>query len=281
MATDKAARSDFLIHWTGSDIDRAYDPCWYETVLPSSEMRADSPAAKPYASRLLNILRFGLWLTAEEDVQSVKVGRTEVAFPATPKVCFTELKLSDSRHHARRYGRLGIGFKRPYLFSRGGRPLAYFKSEAGINNDPFFEACATELTNKNLLNYFKPMNDTVTDLTYKYYYESEWRILFAEELLKSRKVIDPRDPVNEKEHDFFTSLTEPEQKKLRYLVPVDGWLSMIIYPSFWIKNMVKSDPAGEVDAEIRRIKEKRPDEGNECEEGNWPIEVDLPAIRHF
>ena len=155
-------------------------------------MKACDAAAERYVERLLNILKFGLWLTVEDGVPSVRVGDTTVTFPATPKVCFAELKLSDSRHHALYFGRLGIGFKRPYLFARGGRPLAYFESEEVINNNPLFEACVNELKDKNLLNYFKPMTKTGGDRTYKYYNESEWRILFSEELLKSKKLIVPR-----------------------------------------------------------------------------------------
>ncbi len=70
--------------------------------------------------------------------------------------------------------------------------MAYFESEEVINNDPLFEACVNELKDKNLLNYFKPMTKTGSDRTYKYYNESEWRILFSEKLLKSAQLIDPR-----------------------------------------------------------------------------------------
>jgi hypothetical protein len=61
MGFDYSIHSDFLIHWTGKDIDE-------------------------------NLI---------------------IDVPAVPQTCFTELKLSQSRAHAREYGRLGIGGKRP------------------------------------------------------------------------------------------------------------------------------------------------------------------------
>jgi len=50
-------------------------------------------------------------------------------------------------------------------------------------NDKFLEACAKELQNKDLLSFFKPMNSSET-LNYDFYGESEWRIIYFEELLE-------------------------------------------------------------------------------------------------
>ncbi len=201
--------------------------------------------------------------------------------PATAKVCFTELKLSESRIHAQRYGRLGIGVKRSFLFDRSGKPLLYYWYRGWEKNEPFLEACAKELRNKDLLNFFKPMDSRMTQtLTYDLYREFEWRIIYSKELLETKWIKDPRDSKNTKEHEYFNSLTAEERSKLRYLIPLDGWFAMIIYPSIATKNKGQQDDSTGVRDEITRIK-KLPDRGNLVEGNNWPIELDLDACRNF
>jgi hypothetical protein len=41
----------------------------------------------------------------------LQIDDIKTSIPSIPKVCFTELKISESRNHARRYGRLGIGLR--------------------------------------------------------------------------------------------------------------------------------------------------------------------------
>jgi hypothetical protein len=277
MTADYAIHSDFLIHWTGKDLDAQYDSDWDKSDRCTIEK--ESSLSQAYIERLHNILRYGLWLTEEAEEQFLADGKG-ITIPSTPKLCFTELKLSESRNHARRYGRLGIGVKRPYLFSRFGRPLAYFGFHAQIQNDPFLKACATDFKDKNLLNFFKPMNSSQT-LNYDLYSESEWRILFFQELLNRNLLIDPRDDRNSKAHTFFNSLTPPQQKKLKYLAPLDGWFAMIIYPSLDVKNKAQQEDSTGIRREIYRVKSKLGDHGNNVEGGNWPIEVNLDACRNF
>jgi hypothetical protein len=206
MNFDYAIHSDFLIHWTGKDIDCLHDPLWHQ--LDKSKTNADCTAA--YIKRLHDILKYGLW------------------------------KLSESRKHAKRYGRLGIGVKRPFIFQRLGRPLVYSGVHERIKNDKFLEACANELKNADLLNFFKPMNSSDI-LNYDFYSESEWRIIYIDELLSKRLIIDPRDKNNSEEHEYFKSLTTLQQDKLEYLIPLDGWFSMTIYPSLAVKNRAQQD----------------------------------------
>jgi hypothetical protein len=277
MISDFAIRSDFLIHWTGKDIDQQFDADWYSqrktTVRPNTEI------AKAYIKRLRSVLQFGMWLTEEPEIE-FESGNSRIVIPSTSKLCFTELKLSESRNHAKRYGRLGIGVKRPYLFKRSGRPLAYYGFHNATHNDAFLKQCASDLSDKTMLNFFKPMNST-NDLNYDLYSESEWRILYFQDLLTRKLLIDPRDPANSREHAYFTSLSEAEQKKLKYLAPLDGWLSLIIYPSFWVKNMAKQESVYEIQSAIQRIKSNQADHANRVEGGNWPMEIDLDACRHF
>jgi hypothetical protein len=280
---DYAVHSDYLIHWTGKDIDRELDSSWYDEHL--SERDPAAPMAKAYIKRLQDVLRYGLWMT-EEAPETFRVGDARIEIPATPQCCFTELKLSESRRHARQYGRLGIGVKRGFLFQRFGRPLAYFGFGKDSHNDRFLEACSRELSDRKLLNFFKPMNSSLKPLNYDLYSESEWRILFFEDLLKSKRLVDPRDSANVPEHRYFNSLTQDQQQQLKYLVPLDGWFGLIIYPALAVKNMAQWDESSGIRDEIRKIK-GRADRGNNVEglknptRGNWPIEVDLNACRHF
>ena len=282
VSYDYAVHSDFLIHWTGKDIDYEHDRTWGDEDHRS---KTSSTVTELYLHRLKDILSYGLWMT-DSDQQEFRVGTKQITIPATAQSCFTELKLSEFRKHARLYGRLGIGVKRPFLFSRFGRPLAYFGFGEQSHNDKFLEACASDLADKRLLNFFKPMNSSTRVLNYDLYSESEWRILFFDELLRSKLIIDPRDSAHEREHAYFNSLAAEQQKKLRYLIPLDGWFAMIIYPSGVEKNRAQWDAGCGIFDEIRRIKSKH-DHGNQVEglknpmRGNWPIEVDLDACRHF
>ena len=280
MSPDYAIHSDFLIHWTGKDLDAQYDPDWY--VSNKSSIEGNSELCQAYVDRLYNIIKYGLWLTEEPEIQ-LQAGHPNAVIPSTPKVCFTELKLSESRNHARRYGRLGIGVKRSYLFDRFGRPVAYFGFHIAINKDPFLRACAADFRDKQLLNFFKPMNSGST-LNYDLYSESEWRILFSPELLAQRDqrlLIDPHDNLNTEEHSFLKSLSLPEQKKLKYLAPLDGWFALIIYPSLGVKNKAQQEDSARIRHEIARIKSNPNDHGNKVEGGNWPMEIDLDACRNF
>ena len=277
MAYDLAVHSDFLIHWTGKDIDSKYDPDWHESDKSSTDRYPELNQA--YVERLHNILRFGLWLT-EEGETSIQIGQELVSIPKVPKTCFSELKLSESRRHAKRYGRLGIGVKRPYLFKRRGRPLAYYGFGSDTQNDVFLKACIEGLEDKSLLNFFKPMNSSST-LNYDLYGESEWRILFLQELLDEGLLVDPRDSKNEEAHAYLKSLTEEQQERLRYLAPFDGWFQVIIYPSLAVKNLAQQDNSERIQKEILRIKVNPEDHGNRVERGNWPMEMDLDACRNF
>ncbi len=210
---DHAVHSDFLIYWTGKDIDEEHQPTWYDDDHHS---KTGSVVNDLYLRRLRDILTYGLWMT-DEGARKFHVGSSEITIPATPQCCFTELKLSESRRHAVRYGRLGIGVKRPFLFQRFGRPLAYFGFGERKYSDKFLEACLQDLQDKKLLNFFKPMNSKSRNLTYELYAESEWRILFFNELLATRQIVDPRDSANAREHEYFNTLTGEQQNKLKYL----------------------------------------------------------------
>ena len=270
MSYDYAIHSDYLVHWTGKDIDGELDTKWHE----EHNVKTTRAVNVRYLQRLSDILAYGLWMTEEPEWNPTSESRV----PAAPVCCFTELKLSQSRTHARQYGRLGIGVKRPFLFQRFGRPLCYF-GFGEVTDDPFLKSCARDLQDKNMMHFFKRMNSS-RKLTYDFYAESEWRIVYFAELLKRRRIVDPRDPSNSKEHAYSCSLREDEQQKLKFLIPLDGWFQMIIYPSISIKNEAQQNESGAIKQNIARIKESN-DHGNVVEKGNWPVEVNLDSCRNL
>ncbi|HUB12871.1 MAG TPA: hypothetical protein VMB34_13020 [Acetobacteraceae bacterium] len=272
MDFDYAIHSDFLIHWTGKDIDNTYDPTWYDSWTAEGEKKA----AAAYISRVSDILEFGLWMT-EEPGFALRFDEDVVCVPQTSRICFTELRLSLSMRHAKQYGRLGIGVKRPFLFDRRGRPLVYFGRNAQRHNDDFLRDCAHDLRDKRLLHFFKSMNSSPT-LNYDFYAESEWRVIHQDDLVSRKLVVDPRDSSNPCEFAYYQSLSEHAQNKLKYLIPLDGWFTVIIYPGLEVKNAVRQDDR--ICQLIRNIKSKD-DNANRIEGGNWPVELCLADTRNF
>ena len=118
-------------------------------------------------------------------------------------------------------------------------------------------------------------------LNYDLYSESEWRILFTQELLDQRLLIDPHYNRNTEERSFLDSLSPVEQAKVKYLAPLDGWFALIIYPSLGVKNKAQQEKTAKIRNEIARIKTNPKDHGNKVEGGNWPMELDLDACRNF
>ncbi len=82
------------------------------------------------------------------------------------------------------------------------------------------------------------------------------------------------------EYGYFMDLSDEKQKKLQYLIPLDYWFSMIIYPSLKVKKMAyESDDIRKLIEEIKRRTFSNHLFKDESE--NWPIELDLDACRNF
>lgn len=267
---DYAVHSNFLIHWTGKNID-GEDPNWDDK--PSS--KTEEQLTTKYVERLRNILEYGLWMT--EDMYTYKDLETS---PKVAQTCFTELRISLARQHAKKFGRLGIGVKRPFLFDRGGRPVVYYDEG---KYDPFFEECKKNLLDKTMLNFFKPMRG-IKDLEgktvnkYNLYDESEWRIIKNDKLLKDGLIIDPHTDKG-KYGEYYEKLEPEKQKKLKYLMPITDWLAMIIYPSIEVKRAVSKDP--EIESLIKEIVKQKNTKETRNEDDIWPIEMDIDACRNF
>lgn len=287
----KPAHSDFLIHWTGKDIDEKYDNNW--TNVHSSSPKEE--VTDLHLNRLKSILKHGLWMTTDENDDSIKIAGGELKRPNPARICFTELKLSMVRSHAAEYGRLGIGFKRPFLFQRLGTPIVYYQ-ENYVNwfLPPFFQK-KNEFNEEDFFSsYLKKMTKRSSDTTleYKFYDESEWRIIFSDDIEKKLQELDRIDiiekfakPEKIKDEDFVNYLKD-SKKKPKYIMPIkDQWFSLIIYPSLYSKVVAESDP--EIQNLIEEMKPLKPktikysENPATFEKYSKPIQIDLDACRNF
>ncbi len=267
MPSEFAIHSDLLVHWTGRDIDEEHQPDWPN----EDQTEINSEAVGAYLRRLRDILTYGLWMTQQPGWKAP----SGVDVPSVSGICFTELKLSQSRAHARKYGRLGIAVKRPFVIGRGGRPVVYYFDA----KDAFIGLVSGSLQDKRLLQFIKPMDSGVNKrLVYDYYSESEWRIVSTSVEHVPRTIIDPRETKDPMIADYFASLPAQSQEKLRHLVPLDAWHAAIIYPALAVKNAAQEEDS-EIPQLIRKIAKEG--HGNRVEGLNLPVEIDLDLCRNL
>lgn len=229
----KPSHSDFLIHWTGKDIDREYDPGW--TNESSSITNKDT--TQQYLRRLKGILKFGLWMTVDKESAFLHIGNKKVRRPCPARTCFTELKLSAVRSHAADYGRLGIGFKRPFVLGRMGGPMIYYQQKCPENwlFPPYVGQNGQYKPDDFFACFLKPMVKKSSDVTmvYRYYDESEWRIIYCQEIedrlrkLNRTNVIGKiKKPTDIEVEDSADYVNPNCDVKPEYLIPIDDrWLS--------------------------------------------------------
>lgn len=282
--------SDNLIYWTGCDIMRE------QGNLSANEKKYKPEVVEAFLNRLKNILEYGLWMTKREEEDFIEIKNGRFPKPNIPRVCFTELKVSDSLLHAKNFGPLGIGFKRLFVFNRLGAPV-YYVSKYGPNLffPPYSDFYNSKTSDHEMFNFFKNMSsgrDIQRYIAYDLYEESEWRIIYSENIKKKisdeKKAyfIDPKDSSTGKYHDYYRGLSG--DIKPEYLVPVDEWLALIIYPNLQIKNEAMGN------AEIRKLlselknREKldkkdlvRAEDIVDTEIINFPAEIDIGAIKNF
>ena len=284
------AHSDYLIHWTGHDIDADNDAEWYTGHMSTT----DSTVTDLYMGRLKSILKHGLWMT--DDDETVTMKDTSYARPSHCRTCFTELKLSMIRGHSRRYGRLGIGFKRFFLLNRFGRPMVYYHDSRKDWFEPNMWHSPSDSYDEFFACFLKQMSEKTPDTTmqYTFYDESEWRIIYSSEIAERLKARGHSDVLQHfvPRHKFSAELEQkivelPAHLQPKATIPVkDKWFAMIIYPSIVAKVASEGDP------ELRRLigdlklatslpssYEKRNPAG--LAPHSKPIEIDLDACRHF
>jgi hypothetical protein len=317
----RTERSNILVHWTGKDIDKN-DPRMQETKIVRWRKFPLRPIERPslikkkeviddYIKRLRDILKFGLWMRNDELLSRREIkgcSREDGRIKNTSgiaRVCFTELKLSEARQHAYEYGRLGIGIKKMFLSNRAGQPMVYASPIKEYHKPNWFLDSIAEQDKDNLLykqaqtSFFKYASE-LEDLSYKYQAEAEWRIVYPEGLDRSkgigkmicRKFINMAgNPCEEFKkykigtcelQEFKDYIKINKSKGLKYLIPVDFWLSVIIYPCPAVKI------ASERNVEIRELLQKtrlplhqQLTEIVVGEKYMLPIEVDLDTMSHF
>jgi hypothetical protein len=293
FASYRPIHPDFIVHWTGKDIDKKLDSQW--SKKHSSKM--SQKVADRYLERLTNILRSGLWMTRDRKDGRFSISGTTAARSNPYRTCFTELRLSEVRLHASKYGRLGIGFKRPFLFERMGAPMIYYQHEFPDNwlvPPPLVQA--TNFSNKYSAAYFKPMSKRQHGMMhYAYYDESEWRIIYdsridrllrksgkdhvAQYFERARNVADPCVK--------RAIASAAKSKKLGFLIPVKSkWLAIIIYPSLAVKVLAESDPTIRALIEDTKPGYTKRNIGKRLNPATFegyskPIEIDLDACRNF
>src|SRR5690349_5406552 len=101
-----------LFHWIGSHID---------SRRAGQRGKLDDAARTEYVSCLRGALKHGLWVKTPRDPDFL--GKGDLIKVTRPIACFTEWTLGQSLPHTTRYGRLGLGFPKRFVLSRGGQPL--------------------------------------------------------------------------------------------------------------------------------------------------------------
>lgn len=280
---DYAIHSDFLIHWTGKDIDNEYDKQWYKSDKSKTNKNFD--VTGKYIKRLHDILKHGLWMNKKPDPETIKVNDQEFKKPLVARTCFTELKLSEVRKHAKKCGRLGIGLKRYYLFDRLGGPMKYLQFDTLNLFFPPYSVYDKYNPDHEKFSFYKHMCSG-KPLTYDLFSESEWRIIYSENIKKKLKraaperlslFVDPKESDCKELKQFYDGI---QMEKPEYFLPLDAWLAMIIYPSPEVK--IEARQNHEINYWIQVAKSKKPVTGcPRYEHEMWPVEVDLDACRNF
>jgi len=282
--------SDYLVYWTGRKIMKKYGD------LTANEKLYPSKLVDEFLTRLKDILKYGLWMTKRFENDYIESRSGKFLKPNVARVCFTELKISDSSLHAKNFGPMGIGFKRFFVLNRLGSPV-YYVSKYGnhLFFPPYSNLYDPESPDMEMFCFFKNMSsgrDIQRYITYDLYEESEWRIIFSETIKKkitSRKkryFIDPKDPSSGKYNDYYINIRS--DIKPEYIVPVDEWLALIIYPNLQIKNASMHDPEIRALLSCLKSQEKFKKRNLILAEGipdgeivNFPAEIAMGAIKNF
>lgn len=282
--------SDFIVHWTGCDIAEKHG------IKRINEKSFGQPVVDEYLERLLNILKYGLWLTKRKGDDYLRLKNGNIKKPNVARVCFTELKLSDSYLHAKNFGSLGIGVKRYFLFNRFGAPMLYVHDTPSLFLPPYSNIADPRSPDYELLSFYKNMSsgrNVQKYIDYDLYEESEWRIIYSENIKKriptskaQRYFIDPRDPATGKYHEFYNSL--PAESRPEYFTPLDEWTALIIYPNLQVKNAAYENQ--DIRNELNKLKstDKLRNRQSIVAEGCPPyevvsqiMEIEIGAIKNF
>ena len=157
--------SKILVHWTGK---------------PDIEDEPVSDQPRLFIQRLHDYYQNGLFMKRTEE-NSIRFWRLKNIV----RLCFTEIRLSQAENHAKRSGKLGIGFSRDFIINRDGRPVIYIPFEP---YDGLLERSLTQIWEKSIddetpkpmkyvLGFVKRMWNEHGDMNFE---EMEWRIVYDE-----------------------------------------------------------------------------------------------------
>jgi hypothetical protein len=104
-----------LFHWVGGNID---------VDLRARKLTA-SDVREKYLTYLKDDLQNGLPIKSPKVPEKLACDGVEIPLNL-PMACFTEWSLSESRPHSSRYGRMALGFSKPWIIKHGGQPVTYF-----------------------------------------------------------------------------------------------------------------------------------------------------------
>jgi hypothetical protein len=178
-----------------------------------------------------------------------------------------------------------------FLVKAGGKPLNYIHepSPQQIIN------AISKLSDQDKI-FYKNMSPE-EDMNFDYYSESEWRLVYRDDFKSS--FIDPKDQTKIDHHAFYNNLLRENKRTPDYLIPLNFWLAVIIYPCPAVKILAEQDE------EIRQLIAKtrckgidqyknvfQQEKGKQeklknlaaCSVGEsfmMPMEIDLDTMSHF
>ena len=218
--------SKFLIHWTGKDFD--------------SGNNINNDIRKEYVKRLKNICEQGFRMNpGTEKIWGINNKWIEITIS---RICFTEIRLSQTQEPPKRFGKLGIGVHRDFVIERHGNPVFYVQSgDKGIvveNLDILYGFVKKKSKTGDkmietldiILGYLKNMSDQ-NQSELKYYEEMEWRIVHLDELMD--KYISKKD----KEKNVYRLNLKPED--IRTIIFPDYKTLTLALKNKTIKNFFK------------------------------------------
>lgn len=111
-----------LFHWIGQNI---------QLQNRGNKVLSDALAVEAL-DHIRASIKNGLWVKTPRIPELFRFGGDSLAL-RTPISCFTEWSLGDSLPHTENYGRIGFGFPKKWVISRGGQSVTYFRHTAGCN----------------------------------------------------------------------------------------------------------------------------------------------------
>ena len=156
---DNGYISDYLIHWTGKDGDEK-------------------------GAEVLSIIASTCQLLLSYNRLHIFDIYNEIH---VKMVCFTDVPLSHSIQHCRRYGRFGIAFHKLKLMNAGAQPVFYASHTCQSDINVIFKFLQDQEMNMTIdpilfhalhrhFYFIKQLSDDRADCKDTFYYEREWRL---------------------------------------------------------------------------------------------------------